>query len=117
MRHHQQQRTLGRTRRQRTALMRGLAVSLIENGALRTTEARAKELRPFMERLITLGKKGTIATRRIAAARLGEPNVKVIKKLFEEIAPHYHDRSGGYTRVVKMGPTYSGKREAVIELV
>ena len=116
MQHAKQNRTLGRPRNQRTALLRGLAVSLIENGQITTTSAKAKELRPFTERLITLSKKGSVAARRTAATRLGEPKDAVIKRLFEEIAPKYEGRNGGYTRIIKMGQN-SGRDEAVIELV
>ena len=115
MQHAKQNRTLGRTRNQRTALLRGLAVSLIQKGKITTTSAKAKELRPFAERLVTLGKEGTVAARRKAATRLGEPKAAVIKKLFDEIAPEYKDRNGGYTRIIKMGQT-SSRDEAVIEL-
>ena len=116
MQHAKQNRTLGRPRNQRTALLRGLAVSLIENGKITTTTAKAKELRPFAERLITLGKEGTVAARRKVASRLGEPKDKVVKKLFDEIVPTYKERDGGYTRIIKMGQT-NGRDEAVIELV
>lgn len=117
MRHANKNRTLSRTRRGRTALIRGLAVSLIEEGKIKTTEAKAKELRPFAERLVTYGKKATISSRRLAASALGEPNPNVVKKLFEEIAPRYQERSGGYTRVIKAGRTPAGRDEAVIEFV
>lgn len=117
MRHGSKNRTLSRPARQKTALMRGLAVSLIENGQIKTTEAKAKELRPFAERLVTYGKEGTIAARRKAATALGEPKDTVIKKLFEEVAPKFADRKGGYTRVIKMGRTPAGRDEAVIEYV
>lgn len=117
MQHHVKNRTLGRTRRGRTALLRGLAISLIENGKIATTEAKAKELRPFVEKLITTGKKGTVASRRAAASALGEPKDEVIKKLFDELAKTYADRQGGYTRIIKMGRTPAGRDEAVIELV
>ena len=117
MQHAKKNRTLSRTRRGRTALLRGLAINLFENGKITTTEAKAKELRPFAERLITYGKEGTVAARRKAATKLGEPKATVIKKLFDEIAPEYKDRNGGYTRVTKMGMTSPGRREAVIELV
>lgn len=116
MRHGNKNRTLGRVRSQRTALLRGLAVSLIRDGKIKTTEAKAKELRPFAERLITYAKKGTVASRRQAASALGEPKAETIKKLFDEIAPKYKDRNGGYTRVIKMGQT-GGRDEAVIEYV
>lgn len=117
MRHHNNIRTLGRTRRGRTALLRGLAISLIENGKIQTTEAKAKELRPYVERLVSFGKKSTIAARRNAATKLGEPKAETIKKLFEEIAPKYAERAGGYTRIIKMGRTSAGRDEAVIEFV
>lgn len=116
MQHSKNKRTLGRTRSQRTALMRGLAVALIENGQIQTTSAKARELRPLAERLVTYGKKGTVAARRTAASKLGEPKSSVISKLFDEIAPKYAERAGGYTRIIKMGQT-SGRDEAVIELV
>ncbi|MEZ4200148.1 MAG: 50S ribosomal protein L17 [Candidatus Paceibacterota bacterium] len=98
-------------------MLRGLAVSLIENGQIKTTEAKAKELRPFAERLVTYGKKATVASRRLAATALGEPKDVVIKKLFDEIAPTYKERSGGYTRIIKVGRTDAGRDEAVIEFV
>lgn len=117
MRHHKQNRTLGRTRRGRTALLRGLAISLIEHGKINTTTAKASELRPYVERLVTYGKTGTIAARRNAASKLGEPRDEIIKKLFEEIAANYKDRNGGYTRIIKKGRTDAGRDEAVIEFV
>ncbi len=116
MRHGNKNRTLGRVRSQRTALMRGLAVSLIRDGQIKTTIAKAKELSPFAERLVTYAKEGTVAARRKAATALGEPKAETITKLFEEIAPKYKDRNGGYTRVIKMGRT-NGRDEAVIEYV
>lgn len=97
--------------------MRGLAMSLIEHGKIKTTEAKAKELRPYVERLITTAKDDTVAARRSIATRLGEPNADVTKKLFADIAPQYKDRQGGYTRVIKMGKTLAGRDEAVIEFV
>lgn len=117
MQHQKQNRTLGRTRSGRTALLRGLAISLIENGKIKTTTAKAKELRPFAERLITYGKKNSVASRRLAASALGEPKPAVIKQLFDTVAPKYQDRQGGYTRIIKMGRTSAGRDEAVIELV
>lgn len=117
MRHHNQNRTFGRSRSQRTALMRGLALSLIEHGKIRTTEAKARELRPFVEKLITKGKNDSVATRRHVAAVLGEPGAEVVKKLFTDIAKRYADRNGGYTRIIKMGETVAGRKEACIELV
>lgn len=116
MRHSNNNRTLGRPRNQRTALLRGLAISLIENGKIQTTTAKAKELRPFAERLVTFGKKGDVAARREVASLLGEPKDAVVKKLFDDIAPQYKERAGGYTRIIKMGRD-SGRDQAVIEYV
>lgn len=117
MRHGNQNRKFGRPRDQRTALMRGLAISLINEGKIKTTEAKAKELRSLADRLITYGKEGTVAARRRAASVLGEPDSKIISKLFDELAPTYKERNGGYTRVIKMGRTLAGRDEAVIEYV
>jgi len=117
MQHGNKNRTFGRPRSQRTALIRGLAVSLIRDGKIKTTEAKAKELRPFIEKLVTRSKANTVAARRIVASRLGEPADIVVKKIFEVIAPKYTTRNGGYTRVIKMGRTPAGRDEAVIEFV
>ncbi len=117
MMHASTKRKLGRTRRGRTALLRGLAADLIVKGKIKTTEAKAKELRPFAERLVTMGKKNSVASRRMAASSLGEPRAEVIKALFDELAPKYQDREGGYTRIIKMGRTLAGRDEAVIEFV
>ncbi len=81
------------------ALMRSQARSLILEERISTTEAKAKALRPFVERLVTYGKKNTLASRRLAMARLGDE--EAVKKLFSSIAPRYADRAGGYTRIVK----------------
>ena len=108
---------MSRTRRGRTALLRGLAADLIVKGKIKTTEAKAKELRPFAERLVTYGKRSTVSSRRMAATALGEPRDVVIKKLFEEVAPKYAERQGGYTRIIKMGRTPAGRDEAVIEFI
>jgi len=116
MKHGSKNRTLGRSRSQRSALIQGLAISLIERGQITTTLAKAQELRPFAERLITQGKKGTVDARRRVASILGEPSSKTIAKLFDEVAPKYTDRNGGYTRIVKMG-RMNGRDEAVIEFV
>lgn len=117
MRHHNQNRTFGRPRNQRTALMRGLAINLIEHGKIKTTEAKAKELRMYIEPLITKGKSDSVAMRRLVSSTLGEPETKIINKLFTEISKTYATRTGGYTRVIKMGETAAGRREAVIEFV
>ena len=97
--------------------MRGLALSLIEHGKIQTTEAKAKELRPYVEKLITKGKEGTIAARRLVQSSLGEPRADIVKKLFDEVAKKYSDRNGGYTRIVKLGETAAGRTEAYIEFV
>lgn len=92
-------RVFGRPVNQRRALMRSLACSLIEQEKISTTEAKAKELRPYVERLVTYGKKNTLASRRLAISKLHDE--KAVKKLFATIAPRYEGRPGGYTRIVK----------------
>lgn len=117
MRHHNANRTLGRTKRQRTALLRGLARSLVLEEGIVTTLAKAKELRPFVERIITTSKKNTLATRRSVAARLGNAD-DAVQKLHETIAPRYASRAGGYTRIVKLGRLGQRRAEmAKVELV
>lgn len=117
MRHANNKRTLSRSRSQRTALVRGLAVSLIRDGQIKTTLAKAKELQPNIERLITHAKSDTVQARRLVASRLGEPADVVLNKLFKDIAPKFAERNGGYTRVVKLGRTSPGREEAVIAFV
>jgi large subunit ribosomal protein L17 len=117
MRHSNKNRTLSRPAGQRTALLRGLSVSLIRDGKITTTIAKAKELQPRIERLVTFAKKNTVTARRTVASRLGEPNEAILKKLFSEIAPKFATRNGGYTRVIKMGRMPSGRDQAVIEFV
>jgi large subunit ribosomal protein L17 len=97
--------------------MRGLAVSLIRDEKITTTLAKAKELQPRIERLITLAKRDTVASRRVVASRLGQPNEIVTKKLFGTIAPRFTTRAGGYTRIIKMGRTPAGRDAAVITFV
>jgi len=92
-------RSFNRPRNQRHALLRSLARSLIVHEHISTTEAKAKELRPFVERLVTYGKKNTLASRRLALGVLHDK--PAVKKLFDAIAPRYLERAGGYTRVVK----------------
>ncbi|MDD3531109.1 MAG: 50S ribosomal protein L17 [Candidatus Pacebacteria bacterium] len=92
-------RTFARPSNQRGALMRSLARSLVLEERISTTEAKAKALRPFIERLVTYAKTNTLASRRLAKARLGDD--EAVKKLFGTIGPRYVDRKGGYTRVVK----------------
>lgn len=92
-------RTFARPTNQRRALMKSLARSLVIHERISTTEAKAKSLRPYIERLVTYGKVGTLASRRLALAKLDD--VAAVKKLFSTIAPRYATREGGYTRVVK----------------
>ena len=94
-------RKLGRTSSQRKALIRGQVTSLLNNGKIVTTEARAKEARKFVERMITYGKKGTLVSRRKALAFLHNDK-DVVAKVFNELAPKYADRNGGYTRIIKL---------------
>lgn len=96
--------------------MRSLANSLIEEGRIKTTEARAKELRPFIEKLVTVGKLGTLAARREVLRRTGR--LKAADKLVRELAVKYRERHGGYTRIVKLPRRVSdGSRRALIEFV
>ncbi len=117
MRHHNKNRKFGRVRRQRTALLRSLAQALIIHGKISTTEARAKELRPFIEKLITKGKTNSVATHRLVVSRLGGRK-QTTKKLIEDVASKYEKRDGGYTRITKLPPRLGdGSKMAVIELV
>lgn len=117
MRHHNSNRIFGRDKDQREALLRGLALSLFEHEKIITTIAKAKELRPYAEKLVTAAKSGTLAARRRVLSTLGQPDAQAVQKLFGPIAEKYKDRKGGYTRVIKMGRTKAGKDEAVIEFV
>ena len=96
------QRKLGRTTGQRRALLRHLTTALIRYGRIETTEQKAKELRSAAEKMITFGKQGDLAARRLALAYIMDETV--VKKLFEEVAPKYQDRNGGYTRIIKNEP-------------
>lgn len=109
-------RKLSRYRDQRTALLRGLVAELIRHEQITTTLAKAKETRVFAEKLITHGKKGTLHHRRLALAKL--PNKKIVEKVFDDVAPRYTERAGGYTRIIKLGPRQGDAAlMAVIELV
>ncbi|API80136.1 50S ribosomal protein L17 [Staphylococcus argenteus] len=119
-------RKLGRTSDQRKAMLRDLATSLIISERIETTEARAKEVRSVVEKLITLGKKGDLASRRNAAKTLrnveilneDETTQTAVQKLFGEIAERYTERQGGYTRILKQGPRRGdGAESVIIELV
>lgn len=103
MRHHNANRKFGRTSGQRKALLRSLALSLIKNEKIQTTEAKAKELRPFVEKLVTRAKKDSIFTKRLLIVRLGSGQIDLINKLISEIAKRYQEREGGYTRITKLG--------------
>lgn len=101
---------------QRMALLRNLVTSLLENGRIETTVTRAKETRSLAEKMITLGKANTLHSRRQALAFITKEDV--VKKLFDEIAPKYAERNGGYTRVVKTGPRRGDAAPmAIVELV
>lgn len=117
MKHHKTQRKLGRVRKVRTALLRSLIRSLILHERIETTIAKAREVRPQVEKLITLAQKDTLATRRTISARLGN-DMETTKKLHEVIAPRYKDRPGGYTRISKLGTFEDALRDkAIIEFV
>ena len=116
MRHRKAGRQLRRTSEQKLALMRNLASSLIEHGAIETTEAKAKELRPFVEKLITKAKTGTLHARRLAVRHIHKR--AAADKLFQEIGPKYATRNGGYTRILKTGHRKGdGADMARIELI
>ena len=109
-------RKLGRTTDHRKAMLRGMVTYLLENGSVETTLTRAKEVRPLAEKMITLGKKNTLASRRQAMAFITKESV--VKKLFDTIAPEYADRNGGYTQIYKIGPRRGDAAEmAIIRLV
>jgi large subunit ribosomal protein L17 len=116
MKHLTRNRKFGRKTDVRRAFMRSLAYALITEGKIKTTEARAKELRPFVEKLVTKGGEGTLASRRLVISRLGGEDVGA--KLCDDIAPKYKDRPGGYTRITKL-PARPGdaSKMAVIEFV
>jgi large subunit ribosomal protein L17 len=102
MRHQRKGRKLGRDSAHRRALYANLAGALIEHGRIRTTEAKAKEVRPIVEKMISLGKRGDLHAHRQAVAFLRSKSIA--HTLFAEVAPRFADRPGGYTRVVKLGP-------------
>lgn len=109
-------RKLGRPTDHRMSMLRGLVTFLLENGSLETTVTRAKEVRSLAEKMITLGKTNTLASRRQALAFITKEDV--VKKLFDEIAPSYAERNGGYTRIMRKGPRRGDAAEmAIIELV
>ena len=116
MRHGYAHRKLGRTTSHRTAMFANMAASLIKHEQITTTLPKAKELRPFVERLVTLAKRGDLHARRIAISRVRD--VDQVRKLFDTIGPRYKGRLGGYTRVLKAGFRYGDNAPlAVIEFV
>ena len=116
MRHQKRGRKLGRDSAHRKALYANLTAELIQHGRIRTTLAKAKEVRPVAEQMITLGKRGDLHARRQAVAFLRQK--PVVKSLFDDIAPRYAERPGGYTRIIKLGPRLGDAAEmAYIELV
>lgn len=116
MRHRHSGRKLNRTSAHRTAMLRNMAAALIKHEQITTTLAKAKEVSPYVEKLVTLGKRGTLHARRLAHARLRDDAMLV--KLFETLAPRYEDRAGGYTRVLKAGFRYGDSAPmAVVEFV
>jgi large subunit ribosomal protein L17 len=116
MRHHKSGRKLGRDSAHRKALYANLSSALIEHGRIKTTEAKAKEVRPIVEEMITLGKRGDVSAQRQAVAFLRSKEIARI--LFSEIAPRFAERPGGYTRIVKIGPRQGdAARMVYLELV
>ena len=109
-------RKLGRPTAHRQAMLRGMVTALLDNGSIETTLTRAKEVRSLTEKMITLGKKNTLAAKRAAMAFVTKEDVT--HKLFSEIAPKYTTRNGGYTRIAKLGPRRGdGAEMAIIELI
>jgi large subunit ribosomal protein L17 len=116
MRHARSGKKLGRDSAHRKALYSNLAGALIEHGRIETTEAKAKAVKPFAEKMITLGKRGDLHARRQALAALRSNDI--VHRLFDEIGPRFADRPGGYTRIVKLGPRHGDAADMVyLELV
>ena len=117
MRHSNNKRKFGRVRKVRIALINSLACNLIVRERMKTTLPKAREIRPFIEKLITRAKKGDLATRRLMISKLGGRS-REVKKLFDSLAPKYADKKGGYTRILKLGTrTADGAPMAIIELI
>jgi large subunit ribosomal protein L17 len=116
VRHRRAGKKLGRDAAHRRSLYANLACSLIEHGRVRTTEAKAKAVKPFAEQMITLGKRGDLAARRQAISELRSQGA--VHRLFTDVAPRFADRPGGYSRIVKIGPRQGDAAEMVyLELV
>ncbi|MCX8513677.1 MAG: 50S ribosomal protein L17 [Candidatus Pacebacteria bacterium] len=117
MKHHKAIRKFGRKKNQRIAFTRGLVSALILNGKIETTLARAKEIRPMVERLVTYAKTDTLASKRLIASKLYNHKIET-NKLVSEYAPKYKDVNGGYTRIIKNGVRLSDASQmAVIEFI
>ncbi|HEU0085523.1 MAG TPA: 50S ribosomal protein L17 [Candidatus Paceibacterota bacterium] len=117
MRHHNVNRKFGRKKNGRNALLKSLVLNLIVRGKMKTTLAKAKEVRPLMEKMVTRAKKNDLASRRVILSRLYN-RAPETKKLFDKIAPRFKDRNGGYTRIVKLGTRLSdGAEMAQIEFL
>jgi large subunit ribosomal protein L17 len=117
MRHAKQRHKLSRDSAHRKALLKNLSRELIEHERIRTSQAKAKAVKPEVEKMITLAKRGDLHARRLLLSRLGQDKF-IVHKLVEEIAPRYAQRPGGYTRIVKLGPRRSDSTEMVfLELV
>ena len=117
MRHAKQRNKLSRDSAHRRALLRNLCREVIEHERIKTSQAKAKAVKPKLEKLITLGKRGDLHARRQALSELSQDKF-LVHKLFEEIAPRYAERPGGYARIVKLGPRRSDSTEMVfLELV
>lgn len=116
MRHRRKGRKLSRTASHRSAMLSNMATSLFRHERIRTTEAKAKELRPFAERLITLARRGDVHARRQAARSIRDK--EALKKLFDTLGPRYVERAGGYTRMLKLGRRQGdGADMAIVQLV
>lgn len=116
MRHRKRTFKLGRTGSHRSAMLANMACSLITEGRIKTTLPKAKGLRRFAEKLITQSKKGTLHARRLAASKMRQP--EAVQYLFDELAPVFEDRAGGYTRIIKLGRRLGdGAEMCYIELV
>ena len=117
MRHQKQRHKLSRDASHRKALLRNLSRDMIQHERIKTSQAKAKAVKPQVEKLITLGRRGDLHARRQALSTLGQDRF-LVHKLFEEIGPRYAERPGGYTRIVKLGPRRSDATEMVfLELV
>ncbi len=117
MRHAKQRNKLSRDSAHRRSLMRNLCRDVIQHERIKTSQAKAKAVKPQLEKLITLGKRGDLHARRQALTELGQDKF-LVHKLFEEMAPRYAERPGGYSRIVKLGPRRSDSTEMVfLELV